>query len=81
MAYLVSTLITRAFNLSGVVGLNLETVQPDESDTGLYLLNALLDFKASDDRLIPYFQQYNLTFVTGQEASYSQFSLCRDHDI
>jgi hypothetical protein len=67
MAYSALTLITRAWYLSGIVARNLETVSGDQITDGLFLLNTLLDFKATDIRLIPYFTRYQGTFVIGQE--------------
>ncbi len=55
MTYSVTQLITRAYYLSQVVSRNLQTVTGDQFADGLYLLNALLDVKGSDIRLIPYF--------------------------
>lgn len=68
MAYSALTLITRAWYLSGIVARNLETVSGDQTTDGLFLLNVLLDFKASDIRLIPYFTRYAGVFVIGQET-------------
>ena len=68
MAYSALTLITRSWYLSGIVARNLETVSGDQITDGLFLLNTLLDFKASDIRLIPYFTRYAGTFVIGQET-------------
>jgi hypothetical protein len=70
MAYSAMTLITRAWYLSGIVARNLETVSGDQITDGLFLLNTLLDFKASDIRLIPYFTRYAGVFVIGQEKYY-----------
>lgn len=70
MAYSALTLITRSWYLSGIVARNLETVSGDQITDGLFLLNVLLDFKASDIRLIPYFTRYAGVFVTGQELYY-----------
>ena len=67
MAYSALTLITRAWYLSGIVARNLETVSGDQITDGLFLLNVLLDFKASDIRLIPYFTRYAGVFVQSQE--------------
>lgn len=67
MAYSALTLITRSWYLSGIVARNLETVSGDQITDGLFLLNVLLDFKASDIRLIPYFTRYAGVFVVGQE--------------
>jgi len=68
MAYSALTLITRAWYLSGIVARNLETVSGDQITDGLFLLNTLLDFKATDIRLIPYFTRYAGTFVINQET-------------
>jgi hypothetical protein len=68
MAYSALTLITRAWYLSGIVARNLETVSGDQTTDGLFLLNTLLDFKASDLRLIPYFTRYAGVFIVGQET-------------
>jgi hypothetical protein len=67
MAYPALQLINRAWYLSGIVARNLETVSGDQATDGLFLLNTLLDFKASDIRLIPYFTRYADVFVVGQE--------------
>lgn len=67
MAYSALTLITRSWYLSGIVARNLETVSGDQITDGLFLLNTLLDFKASDLRLIPYFTRYANVFTVGQE--------------
>ena len=67
MAYTAYQLITRAYYLSQVVARNLQTVSPDQVTDGLYLLNALLDYKSTDIRLIPYFNEYFFNTVQGQE--------------
>jgi hypothetical protein len=67
MAYLASTLITRAFFLSQVLARDLQTISGSQMDDGLYLLNALLDVKFSDLQLIPYYQNHQLTTVQGTE--------------
>lgn len=67
MAYTASQLITRAYYLSQVVSRDLQTVSADQIEDGLYLLNALLDIKGSDLRLIPYFTFYEFQSVPGQE--------------
>lgn len=72
MAYSALTLITRSWYLSGIVARNLETVSGDQITDGLFLLNALLDFKASDIRLIPYFTRYAGVFIVGQEEYFIQ---------
>lgn len=67
MAYTALQLITRSFFLSQIVSRQLETVSSDQITDGLYLLNALLDVKGSDLRLIPYFKRYQFASVVGQE--------------
>lgn len=67
MAYTALQLITRAYYLSGVVSREFQVPSPPEVEDGLYLLNALLDVKGSDLRLIPYYQYYTFNTVIGQE--------------
>jgi hypothetical protein len=67
MAYTALTLITRAYNLSGVVSRELQTVTGTQEQEGLELLNELLDLKGSDLRLIPYWTPATFNTVAGQE--------------
>lgn len=67
MAYPARELITRAFYLSQVLSRDLQTPSASEITDGLYLLNALLDYKNTDIRLIPYFTRYEFDTVNGQE--------------
>lgn len=67
MAYTALQLITRAYYLSQVVSRDLQVPSASQITDGLYLLNALLDFKGTDLRLIPYFQRYEFDTVVGQE--------------
>jgi hypothetical protein len=67
MSYPAIQLINRAWNLSGIVGRNVQNSQGNQGSDGLYLLNELLEFKAIDIDLIPYFKHYSLTLNTGQE--------------
>jgi hypothetical protein len=67
MAYTALQLITRAYYLSGVVSREFQVPSPPEVEDGLYLLNALLDVKGSDLRLIPYYQYHTFNTVIGQE--------------
>lgn len=67
MAYLAAQLITRAYFLSQVLARDLQTISGSEMDDGLYLLNALLDIKFTDLQLIPYYNNFQLTTVAGQE--------------
>lgn len=65
--YPCTQLITRAWNLSGIVAKGFEVVQGDQGETGLFLLNELLSLKAADTSLIPYFQRIEFPLVAGQE--------------
>lgn len=67
MAYTALQLINRSYYLSQIVSRGLQTVTGEQVTDGLYLLNALLDVKGSDIRLIPYFTRYQFNMVTGQE--------------
>lgn len=73
MAYLAETLITRSWYLSGIVARNLQTPSGDQINDGLYLLNALLDFKQIETDLIPYWQYIELPLVPGQEFYFLPF--------
>jgi hypothetical protein len=67
MAYTATDLVTRSWYLSGIVARNLETVSPDQITDGMQLLNTLLDFKAADLRLIPFFTRFGFNLVTNVE--------------
>lgn len=67
MPYTTRQLITRAFYLSGKVSQDFETVSGDDIEEGLQLLNALLNIKTANQRLIPYFQEYDFNAIIGQE--------------
>jgi hypothetical protein len=67
MAYTVTELITRSFYLSEIVSRGFETPTGEQLSDGLYLLNALLDTKTFDQRLIPYFSRYTSEFIPNQE--------------
>lgn len=60
-------LIEKAFYLSQVTSRQLQEVQGYQIQDGLYLLNALLDVKGSDLRLIPYYTQTVMNTIPGQE--------------
>lgn len=70
MAYTAQQLISRAWYLSGIVARNLQVDTGDQSSIGLYLLNALLDFKQVETDLVPYWQYIELPCVVGQEFYY-----------
>ena len=68
MIYPASLLISRSWNLSGIVARNLESVSGDQTTDGLFLLNELLDIKAAELNLIPYWQRQTLQLIQGQES-------------
>lgn len=68
MAYTVTNLINDAWNLSGVVAPELETVDGFQITKGLQLLNQLLSLKTIDYRKIPYYTTYQFNAVTGQQT-------------
>ncbi len=67
MAYTALELITRSYYLSQVVSRSLQTVSGEQITDGLFLLNADLDYKSTDLRLIPYFQRYEFNTIQGHE--------------
>ncbi len=67
MAYTARTLITRSWYLSGIVARGLQSVTGDQAADGLFLLNALLDWKSVDTDLIPYYTYYEFDAVADQE--------------
>lgn len=67
MAYTSTQLISRAYTLAGVNARGLQTTSGDQVSEGLFLLNAILDVKTADKRLIPYYTVYNFTAVVDQE--------------
>lgn len=67
MAYTARTLITRSWYLSGIVARGLQSVTGDQITDGLFLLNALLDYKSIELALIPYWTYYEFPAVTNQE--------------
>ena len=67
MAILTRELISRSYYLSQVVSRELQVVSGDQITDGLYLLNALLDFKSTDTRLIPYYVRTTFNTISGTE--------------
>lgn len=68
MSYLASLLISRAYNLSGIVARDLETVSGSQTEDGLFLLNELLEFMSCDLKKIPYWQKTTFSLIAGQEV-------------
>jgi hypothetical protein len=69
-SYPCSQLISRAWNLSGVVAREFETVSGQEGSDGLWLLNELLAEKSYDLKLIPYWGRIEFNLNQGQERYY-----------
>lgn len=69
-SYPCSQLISRAWNLSGIVAREFETVSGQEGSDGLWLLNELLAEKSYDLKLIPYWGRIEFNLVQGQERYY-----------
>src|SRR5258708_2483544 len=70
MPYTAQELITRSFYLSGIVARNLQVPTGDQIADGLYLLNALLDFKQIEVDLIPYYTYIQMLAAPGLEEYY-----------
>lgn len=70
MSYTARQLITRSWYLSGIVARRLQSVTGDQATDGLFLLNALLDWKSVQIDLIPYWTYYEFPAVIGQEQYY-----------
>lgn len=67
MAYTVTKLITNAYYLSGRLAEGLQTISGAQLSKGLLLLNAAIAVKSVNERLIPYFTQYQFTAVPQKE--------------
>lgn len=68
MSYTALQLVTRSWHLSGIVARRLQTVTGDQATDGLFLLNALLDWKSIQIDLIPYWTYYQFTATPTQES-------------
>jgi len=67
MAYNTTQLVTEAFYLSGIVSRDFQTPTGDQITAGIFQLNNLLGDKTIQNGLIPYYSEYNLNMVIGQE--------------
>jgi hypothetical protein len=67
MSYTARQLVTRSWYLSGIVARRLQSVTGDQATDGLFLLNALLDWKSVQIDLIPYWTYYEFPAVPSQE--------------
>ncbi len=70
MTYLAQTLIARSWYLSGIVARGAQVPSGDQITDGLFMLNALLDFKQIETDLIPYWTYILMPLVGGQEYFY-----------
>ena len=68
MSYLARELVTRSWFLSGIVARRLQSVTGDQATDGLFLLNALLNWKAIQIDLIPYWTYFEFPAIVGQET-------------
>jgi hypothetical protein len=68
MAYSTLKLIDNAYYESGIVSRGFETVGGQQAIDGLQFLNDIIADKTVENGLIPYYQQYDFTAITGQEA-------------
>lgn len=68
MSYTARQLVTRSWQLSGIVARRLQSVTGDQATDGLFLLNSLLNWKSIEIDLIPYFTYFEFPAVPGQEA-------------
>lgn len=67
MAYTVTKLITNAYNMSGIVSRDFETVEQSQLADGLDSLNDILGDKTVQTGMIPYFSKYEFVGVQAQE--------------
>ena len=68
MAYTAQQLITFSFNLSNIISVGLQTISNDQLNQGLDRLNGLLASLTANMQLVPFWQQYNFSAITGQET-------------
>lgn len=68
MSYTAQQLITRSWYLSGIVARGAQSVSGDQITDGLALLNELLDWKAVQTDLIPYWTYYTFPAVANTES-------------
>jgi hypothetical protein len=67
MAYTTLQLINNAYYESGIVSRGFETPDGQQANDGLQFLNDLIADKTVENGLIPYYEEYDFTAVTGQE--------------
>ena len=74
--YLANDLISRSWYLSGIVARRLQSVTGDQAMDGLFLLNALLDWKSIQIDLIPYWTYYEFPAQIGKRAIFHSQFIC-----
>ena len=67
MPFTVRELINKAYYLSGIVSRKFQSVSGEQITDGLNLLNEALAEEGITGSLIPYYKEYSLTAVAGQE--------------
>lgn len=67
MAYTVTKLITNAYHIASIVSREFETVSGSQINIGRDYLDDILGDKAVDNKMVPYWSQFNLNAVIGQE--------------
>lgn len=68
MAYTVAQLITQAWYTSNIVSRDLEVPSSSEMSDGFRFLNMVLRGKSRNSNYVPYYQEYSLVGVVGQEG-------------
>lgn len=78
MPYTVTELITKAWNLSGIVAAQTETVSGDQLKEGLDHLNDFLALQNANARMIPYTQIQQLTCIPHSEKIFVKHLIALD---
>lgn len=78
MAYTVTELITNAWNLSGIVAAQAETVSGDQLKEGLDHLNDFLSLQSTEPRMIPYTRVYTFDCKTREDELFIDHLQCVD---
>lgn len=68
MAYTVANLIADAYYISGIVSREFETVSGPQGDLGLQVLNEIISDKTIEMDMIPYYNKYNFSTISGVET-------------
>lgn len=68
MAYTVANLIADAYYISGIVSREFETVSGPQGSLGLQVLNEIISDKTIEIGMIPYYNKYNFSTISGVET-------------